>query len=632
MVSRNKKDYFKKSTVLFGIIIFIIISMLIEVILMRKINARSINGTSSVLLNQVVSSLEKNEENEEQLIEELKEEYIVRAKAIAYFLDKGTINEKDIASLRKFASLMRIDEVHLFDENGVLYTGTVPAYYGYSFDSGEQMSYFKPMLTDKSLSMCQDVTPNTAAGRNMMYAITWNASGKRMVQVGIEPKRLIAALNNNRIPNVLDSIPSYEGMDVYVANLDSGEILGSTNESAMGKTLDEVGFSLAGIDLTETYSYTTTIDGYMNYCKFRQSGNDMIVGVVASTETSLQSFIVTMLIEFVYMLIAGAIVFFFVNKWVAAKRAQDEHYAILESMSEIYYSMHLIDLTDDLFVEYNAQNEVKDIADSDKQVGAVEMMQRIMKNVVIDECLEQALEFTDLTTIAERMRNEKVISAELRGKHIGWFMASAIAIDCDDEGKPNRIVFTTRSIDNIKKREESLIRKSFTDELTGCLNRSAYEEDINEYNERPIENNLLYVSSDVNGLKLTNDTLGHAAGDELIKGAAACMKRCFGSNGKVYRTGGDEFVALLYADEKEIENIKKDFEDAISKWSGELVEGMTVSCGYVPRKDAPDSSIRDIAILADKRMYDSKREHYQQKGFDRRNRSYDFAATKNEEA
>ena len=58
---------------------------------------------------------------------------------------------------------MAVDEIHLFDDQGTIYSGSAPKYFGYNFDSGTQMEYFKPMLKDKSLTMCQDVTPNTAA-------------------------------------------------------------------------------------------------------------------------------------------------------------------------------------------------------------------------------------------------------------------------------------------------------------------------------------------------------------------------------------------------------------------------------------------------------------------------------------
>ena len=83
--------------------------------------------------------------------------------------------------LREFLKnerLMTIDEIHLFTADGEIYSGTVPRYYGFTFDSGEQMAYFKPMLADKTLSMYQDVTPNTAKSKPMMYAICWNDSGR----------------------------------------------------------------------------------------------------------------------------------------------------------------------------------------------------------------------------------------------------------------------------------------------------------------------------------------------------------------------------------------------------------------------------------------------------------------------
>ena len=83
--------------------------------------------------------------------------------------------------MQKIAALISVDEIHLFDTKGYIYSGSVPKYFGYSFDSGEQMAYFKPMLKDKKLTMCQDVTPNTSEAKEMMYAITWNEAGNKMI-------------------------------------------------------------------------------------------------------------------------------------------------------------------------------------------------------------------------------------------------------------------------------------------------------------------------------------------------------------------------------------------------------------------------------------------------------------------
>lgn len=169
-----------------------------------------------------------------------------------------------------------------------------------------------------------------------------------------------------------------------------------------------------------------------------------------------------------------------------------------------------------------------------------------------------------------------------------------------------------------KKNVEKWIRKSNTDELTGYYNRFAYETEVANLEKEGELANLVYISADVNGLKVVNDTLGHEAGDELIIGACECMEKCFGPYGKLFRTGGDEFVAIIYADDEQLEKIKKSLDETTRNWFGKYNKHITLSCGYVKRAEAENKSIRQIAVLADKRMYEDKSKYYQRKGVDRR--------------
>ena len=85
-------------------------------------------------------------------------------------------------------------------------------------------------------------------------------------------------------------------------------------------------------------------------------------------------------------------------------------------------------------------------------------------------------------------------------------------------------------------------------------------------------------SVDLNGLKAINDVKGHMAGDELIKGAADCLLLSIGKSGKAYRTGGDEFMAIVYT--KEPEKIRQEIGRRAAKWRGMYTEGMTMSVGH----------------------------------------------------
>lgn len=305
-----------------------------------------------------------------------------------------------------------------------------------------------------------------------------------------------------------------------------------------------------------------------------------------------------------------------INHTFVNEGEKEEQFKVLKTVADIYYSMHVIDLAKDTVQELTARNEVKAIVN--KTNGALEMMRAVINAVTVKEQLESVLEFTDLATLAERMRGKKTIAKQFVGTQTGWVQAMFIAIEADPYGKPTKVIFTTRVIEEEKKNEEILVKKTIVDELTGLYNRRAYEEDILEYSKNTIADEFVYASIDVNGLKVVNDEIGHAAGDELIKGAADCMKKVFGSYGKVYRTGGDEFVGIFFAGEEQLDTIKDDLVDATEKWTGELVSSLALSVGYITKRECKEETILDMAKIADKRMYQAKSAYYAKKGVDRR--------------
>lgn len=78
------------------------------------------------------------------------------------------------------------------------------------------------------------------------------------------------------------------------------------------------------------------------------------------------------------------------------------------------------------------------------------------------------------------------------------------------------------------------------DQLTGLLNRRSLYADV----KRRSRQKFAVISMDLNNLKELNDTRGHAAGDEALKTLAnVCLKAC-DRDTRVYRTGGDEFIAI----------------------------------------------------------------------------------------
>ena len=140
--------------------------------------------------------------------------------------------------------------------------------------------------------------------------------------------------------------------------------------------------------------------------------------------------------------------------------------------------------------------------------------------------------------------------------------------------------------------------------------------DSNENKEVP--DDLVFFSFDLNNLKETNDNYGHEVGDELIVGAAKCMKNVLGSYGSIYRTGGDEFAAIINVSEKERAALIGKMRDKFSEWKSNASSGLSISMGYVCSKEIPGMSLQDMRREAEKRMYAQKSDYYMKEGNDRR--------------
>ena len=303
----------------------------------------------------------------------------------------------------------------------------------------------------------------------------------------------------------------------------------------------------------------------------------------------------------------------------AADAVKSEQLRILKSLADMYYSMHLINLKTGTITEYSSGGELKEFLD--KKISAPEKMRLIMENVIVPQYRDSALEFTDLTTISERMRGIKTLSSEFIGQHTGWFIANFISVETDNDGCPTVVLFSTQVIDERKQQEQVLFLRSVTDDMTGFLNRRAYEAQLEYYRRNPIPDNLVFTMFDINLLKQVNDTLGHAAGDELIYGFADIaekLKHLQGKNKKIYRTGGDEFVGIFYLTPDEYAIGEREFFIHVNQWQGKLVKNMSISAGHACKVDYPDANIDELAKLADERMYKAKAEYYKNNGLDRR--------------
>jgi len=130
--------------------------------------------------------------------------------------------------------------------------------------------------------------------------------------------------------------------------------------------------------------------------------------------------------------------------------------------------------------------------------------------------------------------------------------------------------------------ELALRASARTDALSGLPNRACFDEVIAEHVERMHESEKLVVLAfvDFNGFKAINDTMGHAAGDEVLRTIASRFRDSFRTNDFIARIGGDEFVVLLEVDPVHLNDVEPTLTEAMDRiFKPMAIEGAVVELG-----------------------------------------------------
>ncbi|MGN0346252.1 MAG: diguanylate cyclase domain-containing protein [Lachnospiraceae bacterium] len=154
---------------------------------------------------------------------------------------------------------------------------------------------------------------------------------------------------------------------------------------------------------------------------------------------------------------------------------------------------------------------------------------------------------------------------------------------------------------------EKLNHMARTDAATGIGNKTSYLELVSDIINNKF-NRYAVVAMDLNYLKRTNDTYGHETGDILLKEAAKYISRIF-KNSQVFRTGGDEFVAILFAnDYRNRKELIKEFEEKM-RYPIPEADDLVLSISYGMAEAPGEHTDYDkVFELADERMYRKKKE------------------------
>ena len=178
------------------------------------------------------------------------------------------------------------------------------------------------------------------------------------------------------------------------------------------------------------------------------------------------------------------------------------------------------------------------------------------------------------------------------------------------------MVVTVLDMSEVRHLHQQLEFQAVTDPLTGLLNRRGFYQAVEHTLQRSErgEQCLVLLYLDLDGFKRVNDSLGHDAGDRVLRWVSEQLQGCLGAGDILGRVGGDEFTALL----------ELEFAEQAAKISEKLIERVSV-CHSVDGLDVmlgvsigiatfPDcgADLNGLLRAADIAMYEAKRAGRQQ--------------------
>ena len=154
---------------------------------------------------------------------------------------------------------------------------------------------------------------------------------------------------------------------------------------------------------------------------------------------------------------------------------------------------------------------------------------------------------------------------------------------------------------------DNLQKEMFTDSLTGCYNRRAWD-DFQTHFDPLRGDKTTIILIDLNGFKNINDTQGHDVGDEYLKNVVTYFKEVFSRKGdRVFRIGGDEFAITCNFIEPEK---REEFNAFVnSNFDHQTIDHRNIDFSYgTAFSDPKDLSIKDTIKRADNLMYQNKKD------------------------
>lgn len=585
------------------------------------------NYTAQTTFYHIEQILNENQKDLNKQKKEYRQTCIDNAQAVAYSLQENPDALYNIDELKKIAQYVEVDEIHIFNKQGVIISGTHPEYYGYSFDSGKQLSFFKPLLSNQNLQLTQKIMENTASHIKMQYSALWSENKEFIVQVGMNHENASKATKKNQLSYLFKLFRVNNEAQYYAINSKNHKIVGTIHHH-IGDVASSIGLKDTQIKEAKN-GFFTEIDGQLSYCVSKKIKNNYIYCIIPVRvlfkevpKNCLEMIVCLIIISILFRLLIIKYIRVYVIDSInqinhqlskISKGQLDEEVSINNSLEFQKLSHYINEMKQSLLVNNKKMDYI--LTQTNQLIGFYEYNQKLNTLYLSDgfkeifslnsqQCTQFKEDINDFIDFLNKINTHQV------EKDIYYLPQMKRYIQINDRKDQDitlgvMIDITTSYI----KRKKIEIERD-VDELTQIYNRNGLKIKINKLLEDKNIAQYALIFIDLDDLKQVNDVYGHYCGDLYLKQMTNVLKTISGEKCLVGRLGGDEFIAFFHHYDS-MEKLNNDINqlneirDQIVLLADDHSVNLAFSYGVCYGTEGTD--LQRMIEIADYKMYENKR-------------------------
>ena len=610
------------------ITLLIIFFLVIIVTFFNCITAKKeANYTAQTTFYHIEQILNENQKDLNKQKKEYRQTCIDNAQAVAYSLQENPDALYNIDELKKIAQYVEVDEIHIFNKQGVIISGTHPEYYGYSFDSGKQLSFFKPLLSNQNLQLTQKIMENTASHIKMQYSALWSENKEFIVQVGMNHENASKATKKNQLSYLFKLFRVNNEAQYYAINSKNHKIVGTIHHH-IGDVASSIGLKDTQIKEAKN-GFFTEIDGQLSYCVSKKIKNNYIYCIIPVRvlfkevpKNCLEMIVCLIIISILFRLLIIKYIRVYVIDSInqinhqlskISKGQLDEEVSINNSLEFQKLSHYINEMKQSLLVNNKKMDYI--LTQTNQLIGFYEYNQKLNTLYLSDgfkeifslnsqQCTQFKEDINDFIDFLNKINTHQV------EKDIYYLPQMKRYIQINDRKDQDitlgvMIDITTSYI----KRKKIEIERD-VDELTQIYNRNGLKIKINKLLEDKNIAQYALIFIDLDDLKQVNDVYGHYCGDLYLKQMTNVLKTISGEKCLVGRLGRDEFIAFFHHYDS-MEKLNNDINqlneirDQIVLLADDHSVNLAFSYGVCYGTESTD--LQRMIEIADYKMYENKR-------------------------